>query len=98
MPNRRITDDPRIDPRLKALFGAMEMPAPLKVSNREELLAAANSEAARAASATMQGFLEMCDNEQIAPSTNLTTTDYSIPSQPDGNTIKIRFIRPTSAD
>ena len=98
MPNPRITEDPRIDPRIKALFGAMELAPQRNVANRDELLASANSKEALAASEGLRGFLEMCDNEQIAPSAGLTTTDYSIASQPDGNTIKIQFIRPTSKD
>jgi len=96
MPNPRITEDPRIDPRIKALFGAMELAPARNVASREELLASANSDDAVAAGEALRGFLEMCDNEQIAPSAGLTTTDYSIPSQPDGNTIKIQFIRPAS--
>jgi acetyl esterase/lipase len=98
MPNPRIINDPRLDPRLKALFGPMPPPPSRNVANREELLAAANSETARAARAALESYMEMCDNEQVAPSTNLTITEYSIPSQPDGNTIKIRFIRPTSSE
>ena len=84
MPNPRITEDPRIDPRIKALFGAMELAPARNVASREELLASANSKDAVAAGEALRGFLEMCDNEQIAPSAGLTTTDYSIPSQPDG--------------
>ena len=94
----RITEDPRIDPRIKALFGAMDIGGQRNATNREELLAAANTKEAIAQREALRGFLEMCNTEAIAPSTGLTVTDYKVPSQPDGNTINIQFIRPTSKD
>ena len=38
--------------------------------------------------------MEMCDNETIAPSTGLSITTREFESAPDGNTIKIQYIRP----
>jgi len=35
-----IHDDPRIDPRIKAVIGAMPSPAAASVESREQLLAA----------------------------------------------------------
>ena len=71
----------------------MDVGAQRHASSREELIAAANTKEALAASEALRGFLEMCDNQDIAPSAGLTVTDHSITSQPDGNTIKIQFIR-----
>ena len=45
----KITEDPRIDPRIKATFGAFDMPAQENATSREELVAQANSEKAIAA-------------------------------------------------
>ncbi|MBW2726328.1 MAG: alpha/beta hydrolase [Deltaproteobacteria bacterium] len=98
MSNSKINDDPRIDPRLKALLGAMAIPTPKSVANREELLEQAASAESQAAVAGLKGFMEMCDNEDIAPSSGLTITTREFVSEPDGNTIKIQLIQPESAE
>src|SRR5438477_898538 len=38
--------------------------------------------------------MDTVDSEDIAPSRSLTVTEHTVISQPDGNTINIRFIRP----
>lgn len=92
----KITDDPRIDPRLKALLGALSLPAAKDVASREELLERANSAEAKAAVAALKGFMEMCDNEVIAPSAGLTLSTREFKSTPDDNLIKIQLIQPES--
>lgn len=95
MGNEKITEDPRIDPRIKAIFGMMPAGEPQQdVDNRETLLAEANTETALAAQEGMKMFMEMCDTEEIAPSTGLTVTDHTFTSAPDGNPVKIQYIRP----
>jgi acetyl esterase len=94
----KITDDPRIDPRIKALFDAFEFQAPANASSREELLAAASSPEAIATSEELRTFLDACDTEELAPSTGLTVTTRTLASEPDGNTINIQFIRPQSKE
>jgi acetyl esterase len=94
MSNPKITEDPRIDPRLKALLGAMPMPTQGRATSREELLTIANSPEAQERQGGLRAFLEMCDSEAVAPKTGLTVTDHTFESAPDGNTGKIRFIRP----
>ncbi len=42
--------------------------------------------------------MELCDNEDIAPSAGLTITTREFTSEPDGNTIKIQLIQPESAE
>ena len=44
----KLAEDPRIDPRIKAMFAAMEVMATANVSSREELLAQEHSEAGNA--------------------------------------------------
>jgi acetyl esterase/lipase len=91
----KLSDDRRIDPRIKAMFGAMPPAPPAKdVASREEQLAAENSEAAKAAAAQMTAMFDMVDNEEVAPSKGLKVTVETFRSEPDGNEIKIRFIRP----
>lgn len=91
----RIATDPRIDPRIKAVFAMMpEIPAQKDVANRAEILAEENTEEAKAAAAQITAALSMMDNEEVAPSTGLTTRTETFRSEPDGNTVKIQFIRP----
>jgi len=94
----KLVQDPRIDPRIKALFGAMQLAPPRNFASREEALAAANTPEANAAREGMRQFLEMCDNEQIAPSAGLTVADHTFTSQPDGNSVKVLFTRPATTD
>ena len=95
----KLSEDPRIDPRIKALFAAMpEMQNPGDATSREELLEAANSEQSKAAAAGMEQFLAMCDTEEVAPSAGLRTETKTFESAPDGNTIKVQYIRPDNAE
>ena len=93
--NSKVTEDPRIDPRIKKLFGAMPTMAPRDDAvSRTQLLEAANSEASLAARQGIKTFMDMSDTEEIAPATGLSIRTESFTSAPDGNTIKINYIRP----
>jgi len=95
----KLASDPRIDPRIKAIFGAMpELTSAGDVANREELLAEENSEEAKARWAGTQAMMDALDNEQVAPSAGLALRIERFQSQPDGNWINIRFIRPDTAE
>jgi hypothetical protein len=92
----KITEDPRIDPRIKRLFGEMQLgmaDAP-DVASREEYLERMNTPEAQAMQAAMKMFLSLCDSEQVAPSSGLTSRRIELESAPDGNTINIHYIRP----
>lgn len=91
----KISDDPRIDPRIKAAMGAFPSSPQADVQNREELLAEVNAPAAVAAREQMAGFFEMMDNEEVAPSDGLSIDTHTFTSQPDGNQVKIQFIAPS---
>ncbi|MBJ6760282.1 alpha/beta hydrolase [Myxococcaceae bacterium JPH2] len=93
----RISLDPRIDPRLKAAFGAMpDAPNPGDVSSREVMLAELQSEAAKMAFAAQSAMFDMMDSEDVAPSKGLRIRTEQFVSAPDGNTVKVLFIRPDS--
>jgi acetyl esterase/lipase len=62
--------------------------------SREQLLAEASSEEAIAQRAMIATLLDAADNEDVAPSKGLNVTEHSFVSQPDGNTINLRLIRP----
>jgi len=98
MSNPKLTEDPRIDPRIKAVFGEMAFGEVEDVQNREEILERANSEEARTASEGFREFMELCDDEQIAPSDGLTVETHTFTSEPDGNTIKLQLIRHEGED
>ena len=94
----KLAADSRIDPRIKAVFGAMDLTTSGDIASREALLAEAKTETALAAEAGMELLFNACDNETTAPSAGLTTRTETFTSQPDGNEIKIQFIRPDTAE
>lgn len=90
-----IANDPRLDPRLKAMLGMLpSVTEETDVASRDEQLAEANTPEAKAATEQVRMLLDMMDNEDIAPSAGLEISELDFTSQPDGNTIKIRFVRP----
>ena len=93
----KLSDDPRIDPRIKAVMGMLPPPQPQPdVADRAEVLAEASTPEAVAMLAMMEAGLEMLDNEDVAPSAGLEISTLEFTSEPDGNTVKILFIRPES--
>ena len=94
-----IANDKRLDPRIKAALGMLPSPTQdSDVASREEQLAEANTPEAKAAAEQMRMLLEMMDDEALAPSTGLAISEHEFTSQPDGNTIKVRFVRPEGTD
>ena len=91
----RMTEDPRIDPRLKAQFGEVRaFPLP-SFDSREELVAAMNSPEVLEALRATTGVSEE-EAEAVAPSSGLTITTETFVSEPDGNTIRVSLMRPES--
>ncbi|MFP6656510.1 MAG: alpha/beta hydrolase [Myxococcota bacterium] len=93
MSHRNIADDPRLDPRLKALLASFPNREIKDVAHRDELLAHANTPEAQALVAAAAGFMDMCDTEAVAPSEGLSLSTREFISDPDGNSIKIQFIQ-----
>jgi len=91
----KIADDPRIDPRIKAVMGAWPPVPPLgDVADRETLLREANSPTAKMRQAAMKAMFDAMDTEATASFQGLTIRTEEFRSDPDGNTIKVQFIRP----
>ncbi|MFV2089518.1 MAG: alpha/beta hydrolase fold domain-containing protein [Pseudomonadales bacterium] len=90
----KITTDPRLDPRIKALMGAIPSMSAEDAESREQQIEEANSAEALAAREAMSGFMEAVDNEDIAPSAGLDVSTKTFTSAPDENTINVQFIRP----
>lgn len=97
-PRTALADDPRIDPRIKAMFGVMPpLPPAGDVENRDALLAEQASESGRALAAGQDAWGEAIDTEGSAPSDGLRITTEQFVSAPDGNGIQVLLIRPEGA-
>ncbi len=91
-----LADDPRIDPRIKAVMANMPSSAQTDVTDREALLAEVNQPEAIAEREQITAVLDMLDNEDVAPSKGLEIRTIELTSAPDGNVVKLQFIRPQS--
>jgi acetyl esterase len=89
----RLVEDPRIDPRIKALFGGLTVTAMPKVTSREEYLALV-ARAPRPTGPNLLSILAEGDYSTISPSAGLTVRTEKIASLPDGNTINLQVITP----
>lgn len=74
----------------------MQLPPAQDVESREKILEQANSAKAIDAQQKRNSFMEIFDNEDIAPSAGLTISSREFISSPDGNTVKIQLIQPES--
>jgi acetyl esterase len=95
----KLTEDPRIDPRIKAVMGAFpESPPATDAKDRAQLLAEEATPEAQARAALQKTMLDALDNEGVAPSAGLSIRTERFTSQPDGNQVNIQFIRPDGAE
>jgi acetyl esterase len=90
----KLLNDPRIDPRIKELFRTFAQPVSTNLSSREEVLEMMNSAEAKAAIEEEAALFRSTGTEESAPSAGLKSEVKTFISQPDGNSIKIHFIRP----
>ena len=93
-----LKDDPRIDPRIKQMMGMMPPLELNDVVDRQQLLEEANHPKAVERAKKMEAMFELVDNEQVAPTRGLRIATHEFTSQPDGNTIKVQFIRPDTEE
>jgi acetyl esterase/lipase len=91
-----INDDPRIDPRVKAVLAMIPTAPQPDVEDREQMLAAMSTPEATAVRAQLEASLNMIDDETIAPRLGLEVSTIEIESRPDANTIRLQVIRPES--
>jgi acetyl esterase/lipase len=89
-----VARDIRLDPRIKAILASMQVESGGDVDSRETMLAEANSDAARQQAELFRSFMDLCDTEDAAPSAGLRVHDEKVVSEPDGNSINLRVIRP----
>lgn len=94
----RIVEDPRVDPRIKALFADIPPTRGAKFATREEVLAGLAAMAVQSNGPSFVSVLAAQDFEALVPSTGFDIRTREIASQPDGNTIKLEVIRPQSEE
>lgn len=91
--------DRRLDPRVKALLRLLPSdPTPGEFANREEMIAAANTEEARRAQGDLRGFAELCDVDSVVSSDGLLVETHQFTSLPDENVVNVQYIRPTGGE
>ena len=91
-----IAADTRLDPRLRRFLEFVPFEPMSDVASREELLEEANTPEALAVREAFRSFMDLCDDEEVAPSTGLSVTARDFISEPDGNSVKLQIIRPDS--
>lgn len=91
----KLADDPRVDPRIKALFAQMPPVLPAAdVDSRDAILNFEASEVGHAIAAGQAAWSDVLDTEAVAPSTGLSISRERFVSSPDGNEIQVQVIRP----
>ena len=93
MPNK-ISNDPRIDPKIKQFFSQWPDTPSKNYQSREQMLSEANTPEALSAQQTMRKFMDYCGDQTVLPMNEFDTSDHEFMSAPDGNIAKIHFIRP----
>ena len=95
----RISEDTRIDPRIRAALGVFpEMPNPGDACSREELLEESNAPDALQRMAMVEAALNGADAEPFAPQEGMKTEKRTAQSEPDGNEVNLQIIRPDTND
>jgi len=93
-----IQRDRRLDPRVKRMLKALPAPDQPDAATREEVVAAANTPAGLAIREAISVAMEKNDVEELAPSIGLAWETLEFTSAPDGNSVKLNFIRPEGGD
>ena len=90
----RIKNDLRIDKRLRAVFGEIDLGSVTSnpADTREGILAEQETDAAKEGKAVMDLVNNSPHYKEAVPETGLVTTTKEFISDPDGNTIKIQYI------
>ncbi|NDA76728.1 MAG: esterase, partial [Actinobacteria bacterium] len=87
-------EDPRIDPRIKMLLAMMPSFQAPDVPDRATLLERSNTPEGLASAEMYRSVMAVCDSEENAPTKGLRIHVETVTSQPDGNSITLRVLRP----
>ena len=92
----KIKNDPRIDKRIRAVFGEVDFNSvtTTTATTREEILAEQETEEAIQGKAVMEMINNSSHYKEVVTDEGLVTYTKEFTSSPDGNNIKIQYIRP----
>ena len=92
----KIKNDPRIDKRIRAVFGEVDFDSvtTTNATTREEILAEQETEEAIQGKAVMEMINNSPHYKEVVTDEGLVTHTKEFTSSPDGNNIKIQYIRP----
>jgi acetyl esterase/lipase len=93
-----LENDPRLDPRVKWALRNVPVTNLSDVDSRETLIEINQHPKAVALREKTTALYDSLDTEEAAPSEGLSITVHEFVSSPDGNTIKVRYVRPDNAD
>jgi acetyl esterase/lipase len=97
-PPTDVQNDHRLDPRVKRALRRVPSRRLSDIDSRERLVEISNSESALAMAAKLEDLYARFDTAEVAPFEGLRIETRELTSTPDGNTIKVQFIRPDSDD
>ncbi len=93
-----VQNDHRLDPRVKRALRSVPSRRMSDIDSRERLVEISNSESALAMAAKLEDLYARFDTAEVAPFDGLRIETREFASSPDGNTIKVQFIRPDNDD
>ena len=93
-----VQNDHRLDPRVKRALRSVPSRPLSDIDSRERLVEISNSESALAMAAKLEALYARFDTADVAPFDGLRIETREFASSPDGNTVKVQFIRPDSDD
>ena len=91
-----VQNDHRLDPRVKRALRNVPSRPLNDIDSRERLVEISNSESAQAMAAKLEDLYARLDTADVAPFDGLRIETREFTSMPDGNTVKVQFIRPDS--
>lgn len=93
-----VQNDRRLDPRVKRALRNIPPRVLGDIDSRERLVEISNSESALAMAAKQEELYARFDTADVAPFDGLRIETHEFTSAPDGNTVKVQFIRPDNDD
>lgn len=89
-----LDNDRRLDPRVKRALRNVPSRPSKDIDSRERLVELANAESALALADKLESLYAHLDTAEVAPFDGLRIETHEFVSTPDGNTVKVQFLRP----
>ena len=93
-----VQNDERLDPRVKSALRNVPVTELTDIDSRELLVEISNTPKALGLRDKLEALYAHLDTEEAAPAVGLSITTHEFTSAPDGNTVRIQFIRPDNDD